>query len=274
MSLHLLAYRTFSFLRHQLTAWNTGGEGIHSPYLFYFVRHCLYDSKPFYAFQPIEQLRNALLNNNKSLHITDYGTGKHTSPNRTVKHIAATSLESPKNAQLLFRLVHFLSDRQWNGNRQSPLHILELGTSLGITTAYLAAPSSRNQVTTLEGSQELLQLAQSNWNKLKINNIQPVCGNIHNTLSPALNQLQYLDLAFIDANHTAEATLRYFNTILPFVSAKSVIVLDDIHWNPDMERAWHTIKTDPRVTSTFDLYNLGMVFFDPAYLRRHYKLRF
>ena len=266
------AYRAAAFLRHQLTAWNTGGEGIHSPYLFYFVRHCLYDQNQYYAFSHIEKQRAALLHNTKTLTITDYGTGKNNTL-RQIKTIAATSLEKPGNAQILFRLVQFLSDRQWNDNKQQPLNILELGTSLGITTAYLAAPSSTNNVVTLEGSNELLQAAASVWKTLNINNIKAVCGNIDTTLSPALQSLRHLDLAYIDANHTYEATMRYWQAMMPFITRKSVIVIDDIHWSKEMQQAWLTIQKQPQVTSTFDLFNMGLVFFDPAYLHKHYKLR-
>ena len=57
------------------------------------------------------------------------------------------------------------------------------------------------------------------------------------------------------------------------VHAKSVIVMDDIHHSVDMERAWKEICKDARVTSTMDLYQMGLVFFDKHYWRRNYKMR-
>lgn len=265
--------RTAAWLRHQLTAWNTGGEGIHSPYLFHWVRHCLYDNNRYYAFEWIEKQRSAMMRSPKVLDVKDYGTGRSRSSLRRIRDIAAGSLEKRRNAQILFRLVSFLGDRQWNGNRNKPLNIIELGTSLGITTAYLSSPSSANRVLTLEGSGELIKVAQDNWKQLNLNNIVPVPGNINDTLLPALRQLGQIDLAFIDANHTEEATLRYWETIISFVHKKSVLVIDDIHWSRQMERAWNTIRNDRRGTCTMDLYDMGLVFFDPSYLRRHFRLR-
>ena len=42
-------YNTIGIIKHYLTAWNTGGENIHSPSLFYFVRMILYDKNQYYA---------------------------------------------------------------------------------------------------------------------------------------------------------------------------------------------------------------------------------
>ncbi len=274
MELKQTAYRTLSYLRHHLTAWHTGGEGIHSPYLFYWVRHCLYDDNRYYAFASIERQRAAMLSSSNVLTVNDYGTGKNRNNQRTVKDIAASSLEKPKNGQILFRLVQFLGDREWNSRPQDKgLHILELGTSLGITTAYLASPSAQNKVVTLEGSSALIETARGNWNKLGLTNITVIEGNIDETFPQALQQLQHVDMAFVDANHTEEATLRYWETIVPYTGSKSVIVFDDIHWSEEMGRAWQTIQKDKRVACTMDLYDMGLVFFDPAYLHKHYRLR-
>ncbi|MCR4663992.1 MAG: class I SAM-dependent methyltransferase [Paludibacteraceae bacterium] len=274
MQLRQTVFRAISYLRHQLSAWNTGGEGIHSPYLFYWVRHCLYDQNGYYAFREIEKQRQAMLQSSETVTVTDYGTGKMRSSTRRVKDIAATSLESPKNAQTLFRLVRFLSDKELHSGREdNTLNIIELGTNLGITTAYLAAPSSKNKVCTLEGSKALTEIARQNWRKLKANNITAIEGNIDNTLAATLKQLRQIDMAFIDANHTKEATMRYWHQIMPYIRQKSVVVIDDIHWSKEMEQAWKQIQNDRRVACTMDLYDMGMVFFDPAYLHRNYRLR-
>ena len=269
-----ILFRVLSFLRHQLTAWNTGGEGIHSPYLFYWVRHCLYDSNRYYAFDRIEKQRSAMLRSAETLTVTDYGTGKDRQAVRSVRDIAATSLEKAKNARILFRLVRFLGDKELNGTSENDaLNILELGTSLGITTAYLASPSSKNKVVTMEGSQALVNMARNNWKTIGLNNITVVEGNIDDKLKCVLEEFQRVDLVFMDANHTKEATLRYWEAIMPFIEKKSVIVLDDIHWSRDMESAWKTIRQDERVSCTMDLYDMGLVFFDPAYLHKHFRLR-
>ena len=56
-----LAHRVFAYLRHLFCAWNTTGEGIHSPYLFELVRFVLRDENAYYCFADIERRRELLL---------------------------------------------------------------------------------------------------------------------------------------------------------------------------------------------------------------------
>lgn len=261
-------YRFFSYLWHQVSAWNTGGEGIHSPYLFYLVRMLFYERSPYYVFEDIEKRRRQMLQSDKKVYVEDYGTGK--SGERRISQVAASSLKPANQAQLLFRLVQFLSH-----DSKRELNILELGTSLGITTAYMAAPDKRNRVVTMEGSDELAKVAIENWNELKLDNIEVVTGDISNTLYIYARERkkQKLDFVFMDANHTAEATLKYYNLIQPMLHDKSIIVLDDIHHVSGMYRVWRHLCGLPEVTTSMDLYHFGLLFFDPHYIKRHYKLR-
>ena len=150
--------RVLSYLWHFLSAWNTTGEGIHSPYLFELVRFVLRDRNAYYCFSDIERRREMLLSCRDVLDYVDYGSagtpeGKHIE--RRVCDIARGHLERAEVAQMLFRLVNFIGDHEGR-----PLEILELGTSLGVTTAYLAAVDSRNRVVTLEGSEAVLSIVQ------------------------------------------------------------------------------------------------------------------
>lgn len=230
----------------------------------------LYDDNAYYSFPRIEQQRLSLLQSAETVQQTDYGTGASANGTfatlRRVADIARTHLESPQIAQLLFRLVNYLTR-----TRQQSLTIVELGTSLGITTAYLASPSSRNIVHTYEGAQDILDIAEDVWRKLHLTNIRPVQGNIDLTLPKHCPE--QIDLAYIDANHTCEATLRYFRQLLPTMREHSIMVVDDIYHSPEMTRAWHEIQATPEVTTTIDCYHIGLVFFNPHYLRKHYKIR-
>jgi len=258
-----------AYVRHCLTAWNTTGEGIHSPYLFRLVRFVMRDGNTFYCFADIERRREYLKACEDVLDVVDFGSagspeGKHIP--RRVCDIAKRQLESPKIGQLLFRIINFMGQEE-----KRPLEILELGTSLGITTAYLASASSRNRVVTFEGSEAVLKIAQGVWRALKLENIEWAEGNIDDTLYKYARE--QLDLAYVDANHTYEATKRYVDFLLPRMTEKGIIVLDDIHYSEGMERAWEELKQDQRVTTTMDLYHVGMIFVDKHYLNRHYRIR-
>ena len=282
-------HRILAYIKHVLTAWNTTGEGIHSPYLFRIVRFILRDENTFYCFSDIERRREQLLACPDVLDVVDFGSqgspeGKLVQ--RRVCDIAKNHLENPKVGQTLFRLLHFMGQEE-----HRPLHILELGTSLGITTAYMASVSSQNSVLTFEGSEAVLRVAQGVWRALRLEKIQWQQGNIDDTLfiiysaqrqalsrndqQPALprNDQRPIDLAFVDANHTYEATKRYVEFLLPHMTEKGIIVMDDIHYSSDMERAWQELKADERVTTSMDLYHIGLLFFDPHYLKRHYRIK-
>lgn len=268
-------YRLGAWLRHQLSAWNTGGEGIHSPYLFHLVRLIIRDDNRYYCWQAIEERRQAMLHAPKRIDVTDYGSrGKGATYSCLVSDVAKHSLQSARNAQTFFRILNWLSHET-----DQPLEIVELGTNLGITTAYLASVAARNHVTTYEGSAALIEMAQLNWKKLGLTNIDVVQGNIDDTLfihkSGKSNapKGKHIDFGYIDANHTYEATLRYFDALAKYAHGKSMIILDDIHYSPDMERAWKTIQEREDVTTTMDFYEFGIVFFDPHYLKKHYRLR-
>ena len=288
MKKNVYLYRVSSWLKHQLTARNTGGHGVHSPYLFEWVRMVMSDKNTYYVWDEIEEIRQEMLKDTRELEFVDYGSGKLKGENgerRRVCDIAKGSLARRKDAQLLARLVGWLGrplltspSRGGIGDEASEdrkgLTIVELGTSLGVTTAYLAAMDSRNKVVTYEGCPAVAEVARANWEKLGLNNIACVVGEITvDSLQLAVDRLSGIDVAFIDANHTCEATLTYFNALASRVHEKSVVVVDDIHYNEDMEKAWKAICADERVTTTMDLYRMGLVFFDKHYWRKHYKMR-
>ena len=272
-------HQIVAYIRHCLTAWNTTGEGIHSPYLFAIVRLIMRDENSYYCFADIERRREMLLACEDTLDVVDFGSqgspeGTHVS--RQVCDIAKNHLERPKVAQLLFRLVLFMQQ-----NEKRPLQIMELGTSLGITTSYLAAADSRNNVVTFEGSEAVLHVAQGIWKTLKLENIEWQQGNIDDTLIYYIYSKQTtndkrqstIDIAYIDANHTYEATKRYTDYLLPLISTNGMLILDDIHYSEEMERAWNELKADERVTTTMDLYHIGIAFINPCFLKRHYRIR-
>jgi predicted O-methyltransferase YrrM len=168
---------------------------------------------------------------------------------------------------MLYRLVNWLGHQLRTDNKG--LVIIELGTSLGVTTAYLASVDGRDVVVSFEGCESVARLAQENWCRLGLDNVECRIGKIDVSV---LSEIDKVDVAFIDANHTYDASIAYFNALAGKVHEKSVIVMDDIHYSEDMERAWKEICADERVTTTIDLYQMGLVFFDAHYWRRNYKM--
>ena len=253
-------YTALQFIKFIFAARNTKGHGVHSPYMFDFFQNVIYEKMPFYCFEKIENQRNILENDYNILEIKDLGTLK--SRIERVGDVARRSLKSPRYAQMLFRAVNFSKSST----------VLELGSSLGITTAYLASPPSVVRCLTMEGSPEIAKQARKNFKALNINNIEIVEGNIDDTLQPTLDKyFEKIDFVFIDANHKCEAVMRYFQAILPRLTENSALIIDDIYWSKDMTAAWNMIKDYESVSCTIDLFQMGFVFFNKNLPKKHYK---
>lgn len=257
----------FKYLRYFLTSSNGKGHGVHSPFVFNFIKNVLNDRRNFYAYDKIEKLRTTLLMDHTEVKVVDLGAGSSLGDGarRTVASICRNTSKSPKYGQLLFRISQYFQ----------PAVMVELGTSLGISSSYLASGNPGGRLITCEGSDAVAGLAERNFSALKMENIQMVRGNFDDTLPGILQENPQIDLAFIDGNHRKDPTLSYFYSLLPCVSEYSVIIFDDIHWSPGMEEAWNTIKDHPAVTLSIDLFFVGLVFFRKEFLeKQHFVIRF
>ena len=255
------------YLHYYLTASNGKGHGIHSPFVFDFIKSVLNDKTVYPDYLPIEKRRKLLLNDSSVIAVEDFGAGSSVikTNKRAVSAIAASSLKPKKYAQLLYRMVKYYQ----------PANILELGTSFGITTAYLAAVNKTSKVITCEGSEAIASIAKQNFADLQLKNVQLTEGDFAKTLSPLLSSLREINFAFIDGNHRKEPTLDYFNQLLKHATPASILVFDDIHWSAEMEEAWAAIKEHPAVTLTIDLFFVSIVFCNPDINhKQHFAIRF
>lgn len=261
-SVLLQLQRTIYFLSYLLKARHRRGHAIHSPFAFHLVTKVIEEKEPFYCYKKIEKVRGELLKNNQLIPICDFGTG--TSSPRAIKDIARYSLKPKKYAQLLFRLVHHSHSR----------NILDLGTSLGITTAYLASANRSVPCITLEGCPHTATVAQLVFDTCDIKNVTLQIGDINETLPDILKAMDTLDFVFFDANHTKEATLRYFEQCLPKVNERTVFVFDDIYHSKGMKEAWEEIIENKKVSVTFNLFTLGIMYFNPELKKKDYVVFF
>ena len=253
----------YKFLLYRLRSFRL--HGIHSPFVFELHQNILQHTGGFAAFSPIESLRKQLLRNKKEITVTDFGAGSKANAGsiRKIKDIAQVSAKPPKYAQLLFRLVNYYQ----------PPTILELGTSLGLTTAYLAAARQKAKVYTFEGCPNLAELAKKNFTRLNLKNITLELGNLDATLPLFLQQAATtVDLVFFDGNHRYEPTMHYFNLCLAKHNENSIFVLDDIYWSAEMEKAWQEICAHPAVTVSIDLFQVGLLFFRKKQPKQHFTI--
>uniref|UniRef100_UPI0035947A4C class I SAM-dependent methyltransferase n=1 Tax=Aquiflexum sp. TaxID=1872584 RepID=UPI0035947A4C len=83
-----------------------------------------------------------------------------------------------------------------------------------------------------------------------------------------------VDFVLMDATHTYNATLFYFENILPYIQDSSIIAIADIHWSNEMDAAWNKIKSHPSVILSFDFYECGILIFDRKYTEGAYILHY
>lgn len=255
------------YIHYFFTADNGKGHGVHSPFVFDFIIHVLNDKTQYPAYAQVETLRTQLLGNNTLLTVEDFGAGSAlgNTRQRSIASIARNAAKSKKLAQLLFRIVHYYK----------PASVLELGTSLGVSAAYLSLANPAGKVVTGEGSVAVAEQARANFHQLGLRNVTLVPGNFDETLPAMLQQLPQVGLAFLDGNHRLEPTLRYFEQLLPQLTDQSIVILDDIHWSEGMEQAWEQVKAHPSVTMTIDLFFVGLVLFRKDFkVKQHFTVRF
>jgi len=240
---------------------------MHSPFVFEFITKVLNDKKKYPAYSQVETLRDQLLKDETLLIVQDFGAGSSVDKTnqRSMASIAKNAAKPTKFGQLLYRMV-----RQYQ-----PTTILELGTSLGISTAYLSLAKPGSTIITMEGASSVAEKARENFNSLNLQNISIREGNFEQTLPVVTSQLSALDLAFIDGNHRREPTESYFGQLLPLTHNDSILIFDDIHWSRGMEQAWETIQQHPSVRCTIDLFFIGIVLFRQEFKeKQHFCIRF
>ncbi|UAY52434.1 O-methyltransferase [Ferruginibacter albus] len=264
-------YSTFKlakkYLHYYFTASNGKGHGVHSPFVFDFIIKVLQDKEQYDCYQQIEVVRKQLISNTQIIHVDDFGAGSTVMKQneRKVSDIARSSLKPKKYAQLLFRIIQYYK----------PQTIVELGTSLGITTSYLALGNDNATVYTCEGAPAVASIAEQNFDQLKVKNIEIAQGNFDETLPSVLTKIKNIDFAFVDGNHRKEPTLKYFHQLLQYSGDHTILIFDDIHWSKEMEEAWHEIQQHEAVTLTIDLFFIGIVCMKTDFkVKQHFSIRY
>src|ERR1700743_3086715 len=105
------------YLHYYLTAANGKGHGIHSPFVYDFVRNVLNDGGPYPDWERIEELRGRLLRDDRVLRIEDMGAGSVYAGAaavggaevrmRKIADIARRAAKPRRLGQLLFRFAHY-----------------------------------------------------------------------------------------------------------------------------------------------------------------------
>lgn len=251
-------------IKHFFCAGYYKGHRVHSPNIYNFFEKAIFSKKQF-DYSAAENANNALKKSKQkiqSLSIGAKGTGKITE--KKVSDIAKKSSSCGRYGRLLQRISAFLQ----------PSTIVELGTSLGIGTIYLASGCESAKIITVEGCSETLKIAKQNFIKFNKQNIETINANFNDVLEPILKQNTNTSLIFVDGNHTYDDTISYFSTICKYANDNLVVIFDDINWSKGMTKAWRKIQNTSQVVVSVETARMGIIFFNKALTKKNYCTRY
>ena len=230
----ILLYR---FLRYRK------GFGVHSPFAFAFITKVIDENYGYYHYYDIELIRRQLVH-------------------RKNKQVCNDIKRS--HGKLLFRTVNYFK----------PENLLQIGASAGISTLYLSAYSAAVKCISLEKNPECEETIR--WSLKKYNNkeVDIRIGDYEKTLGKALQDLDKVDFVFFNASAEKEKNRLYFEEAMKYIHPDSVFFFEGIRDNKEMRTLWKEICEREDVVLTFDLYNVGIVFFNKRLHKKNYIVYF
>ena len=261
-----MVFTLLRYIKYKIFSGHKYGHGIHSSFVYDLVTKVFNDKSKYLEYDEVEKIRGILRKSNKEILFTEFGAGskRFKSESRKIKDIVKYSAVNKKFGRLLFRLVNYFK----------PDTILELGTSLGISTMYMAKAYKTTRVISIEADKKITKIARQNFIEAKLENIDVINNSFEKALPGIIKGLDGRLFVFIDGNHEKASTLQYFNQLLVKSESNLIIVFDDINWSDGMREAWQEIKTNPRVKITVDLFFIGIVFFNKGIQKQNFVIRY
>jgi predicted O-methyltransferase YrrM len=258
--------RTFKYLIYILLSHHRKGHGIHSPFVYDLVSRVFRNKIDPDVLFSVEQARIKMKSDRRIILVKDLGSGSDImkTNKRRVSDIARYSSVTGKYGRLLSNMASEF------GN---PM-VLELGTSVGLSTLYMAAGIPDTTICTIEGCPETAEIARQNFVEAGHNNIKILTGSFDEILPElALNSIRP-GLVFIDGNHRKAPVMRYFNKIAEISDSKTVVIIDDINYSNEMAEVWTEIKLHKKVTISIDIFRMGILFFREGITHNDYIIRY
>jgi predicted O-methyltransferase YrrM len=259
-------YNIAKWLEYKMLSRHNRGHGIHSPFVFDLVTRVFRNKTDADFVCSIEEIRRDMISCKRVIHVKDLGSGSGRMKNneRSVSEIARYSPVPRKYGVLLAGLAREFGMPS----------IIEFGTSLGISTMYMASASPASKVITIEGCPETSKIAKENFLKAGLDNISIITGAFDEVIYDYKGVFKEAGMIFIDGNHRKQPMLDYFNILSEISGQNTVIALDDIYYSKETASAWEEIKCNKKVTVSIDLFRMGLIFFRKGMPRSDYIISY
>jgi predicted O-methyltransferase YrrM len=249
----------FQYIAFRINAHSRHGHGIHSPFVYDLFSRALIHTKDE-ELNKLLHWRKKVEKDKTKIRESYFGAGSRNMTGGVLeagKLVKLCGMPHPCGA-MLYRLV----------KEFKPATVIELGTGLGISTAYLAMANDSVRVKTIEGSPERSNYARELLGKMKLSNIEFLSGEFGQYLPELLEGSVHPLIILVDGNHQYEPTIQYFEMILKYSNKDTIIIFDDIHWSSGMEKAWEDIRKNKKVTLSIDMFRSGLVFFREGMMKQ------
>lgn len=145
-----------------------------------------------------------------------------------------------------------------------PARVLEMGTAVGISAAYLAAGLDEvggGEIVSVDRDGRALGLAAENLDRL---GLAPRARLLEGAFDDVLGSVvdgdgAPFDMVFKDGDHTAGATLAWVRTLERHLAPGAVVVLDDIRRSAEMTGAWRALQSASSVAFSLDFLGMGLL---------------
>lgn len=83
-----------------------------------------------------------------------------------------------------------------------------------------------------------------------------------------------VDFLYLNDDRNPELMEEIFRICVRRTTPQSVFVLHGIHYSKAMKALWKRLQANEQVGITFDLYDVGLLFFDKTKIKQHYIVNF
>ncbi len=259
-------YRLAAALRYFIYSRHRKGHGIHSPFVFDFINSVLLKRIPGDKMEVIKHIRKKMDGSKMTVSVNDLGAGSTymSTPYRRLSDISRRSSVHNKYGRVLYNLASLYNGR----------NILEMGTSVGISTLFMSMGAPASKIISIEGCAKLAEIARNNFSVAEASDIEVMRGEFDEQLTIIRKRDFSPSMVYIDGNHRKEAVLKYFASLKELIAQDSVIIFDDINYSNEMNEAWNEIKSDLQVSLSIDVFQMGLVFFIEGMAKQDFVIRY